>query len=102
MPGVIKEWISSGVTGRGQERERQGVAVSLRVVLPPGSVVLPPNEGAEMVKQPQPATDPPTRTKSLSVTIPVFTAVNTAESAISGRNGSIKSNASAGLPYRGW
>ena len=34
-------------------------------------------------------------------TIPVFTAVNTAESTINARNGSIKSNARAGRPNRG-
>jgi hypothetical protein len=32
----------------------------------------------------------------------VFTALSTAESAISGRNGSIKSSANAGRPCRGW
>ncbi len=44
------------------------------------------------------ATDPPTCTKSLGVTIRVLIALSTAESATSGRNGSIRSSASAGLP----
>jgi len=43
-----------------------------------------------------------TRTKSRCVTIPVLIALSTAESATSGRNGSIRSRARAGLPNRGW
>ena len=43
----------------------------------------------------------PDRTKSAGVTMRVLIAVSTAESAISGRKGSIKSSASAGRPKRG-